>query len=269
MTDVLVNALVRLYDRATRAGVLDRPLPRRAFESVYLAYKQLIEAGPVDSLREVVTSGSTAIDVGANIGFFTLRFARWVGPAGHVIAIEPEPRNFNSLRGRVARAGLSNIVTCVQAAAADRRGELRLALNPGHPGDHHLADDGQPVAGVTLDELAANDPGRITIVKIDVQGAESMVLAGARELIETHRPAVLVEVHGPSLARLGSSRRELIDTLVALGYGGHRLTRRGIGVREEPKKLDAQSATGYIDVLFLPMELTSPTAQRDVGEHRQ
>jgi FkbM family methyltransferase len=252
MRNHVSNGLIRLYDHVTRAGLLNRPVPRRAFESGYLMYKRLLEAGPVGSLREVVTAGSTAIDVGANIGFFTLRFARWVGPAGHVIAIEPEARNFASLRRRVTRSGLSDIVTCVQAAAADRNGELRLALNPGHPGDHHLAADGEPVAGVRLDDLVVSDARAVTLVKIDVQGAEAMVLAGALGLIKAHRPAVLVEVHEPSLTRLGSSRREVVDSLVALGYGGHMLTRHGIGAREEPEELIARSAKGYIDVLFLP-----------------
>jgi FkbM family methyltransferase len=252
MNDRFVSALVRLYDRVASAGMLDRPRPRRAFESAYLAYKSLIEAGPVDSLRELVEHGSTVVDVGANIGFFSLRFARWVGPAGRVIAIEPEARNIDSLRRRVERAGLSNIVTCVQAAAADRPGQLRLALNPGHPGDHHLAGDGEPVTAITLDELVANDPHPLALIKIDVQGAEAMVLAGARGVLETHRPALFIEIHEPSLARLGSSPRELIDALIALGYRGHMLTRRGVGSCQDPEELVARSAAGYIDVLFLP-----------------
>ena len=67
-----------LYDRAAGGGLLDRPRPRRAYESVYLAYKRLIEAGPIDDLREYVSSGSTVFDVGANIGFFSfLSRAGW------------------------------------------------------------------------------------------------------------------------------------------------------------------------------------------------
>ena len=252
MREQLSDALVGLYERAAKSGMLDRPRPRRAYESVYLTYKRLIEAGPVNYLNALVPNGSMIIDVGANIGFFSMSFARWVGPEGRVIAIEPEARNIASLRRRVARAGVSQVVTCVHAAAADRPGEVKLALNPGHPGDHHLADKGEPVAAVTLDELAPDDPRRVALVKIDVQGAESMVLAGANRLIAHHRPAIFVEVHEPSLARFGSSRRDLIGTFVTLGYGGHMLTRSGIGPREDTKKLIDRSAEGYIDVLFLP-----------------
>ncbi|MBV9687591.1 MAG: FkbM family methyltransferase [Alphaproteobacteria bacterium] len=269
MRNEISTGLVRLYDRAARAGLLDRPLPRRAFESAYLAYKRAIEAGPVDGLREFAISGSTAIDVGANIGFFTLRLARWVGPAGQVIAIEPEARNFASLRRRVVRAGMSQVVNCVQAAAADRHGQLRLAINRGHPGDHHLHDMGELIPAVTLDDLVAADTRPVSLLKIDVQGAEAMVLAGARTLIRAHRPAVFVELHQPSLARLGSSTREVIHTLLAFGYGGHILTRAGIAEPQDPETLVAQSATGYIDVLFLPMSRTLPTGEDDMREHSE
>jgi FkbM family methyltransferase len=178
-------------------------------------------------------------------------------------------RNFHSLRHRVDRAGLSDIISCVQAVAADRPGELMLALNPGHPGDHHLADEGEPVTAVTLDDLVATDPRPVSLIKIDVQGAESMVLAGTRGVIETYRPALFIEIHEPSLTRLGSSRRELIHAVVELGYDGHSLTRRGIGPREEPKRLFERSSTGYIDVLFLPVGVSSAADDRHVGKHCQ
>lgn len=244
--------MVALYERVAKTNALDRPRARRAFEEAYLAYKRLLEAGPVDRLRDIIAEGSMVIDVGANIGFFTVRFARWVGPAGRVIAIEPEARNIASLRTRVARAGLSSVVDCVHAAAADRPGVLSLALTPGHPGDHHLAETGEPVQAVTLDDLSAQESRRVSLIKIDVQGAEMLVIAGARRLLEDQRPAVFVEVDGPSLARMGSTPRELIEMLVELGFAGHRLTRHGIGAREEPSQLIPQDQTGYIDLLFLP-----------------
>lgn len=252
MTERVSEAMVALYERVARTRVLDRPRSRRAFEWAYLAYKRLVEAGPVDRLRDVVAEGSMVVDVGANIGFFTLRFARWVGPAGRVIAIEPEARNIATLRARVARSGLSSVVDCVQAAAADRPGVLSLALTPGHPGDHHLAESGEPVQAVALDGLTAQETRRVSLIKIDVQGAETMVIAGARRLLEDHRPAVFVEVHEPSLARMGSTSRELIDMLVGLGFTAHRLTRHGVGAPEEPGALLPRSPTGYTDILFLP-----------------
>lgn len=243
---------LRLYEWASRRGVFDRPLARRSFESAYLAYKR-IEAGPVAALRQFVPAGATVIDVGANIGFFTTRFARWVGPQGRVIAIEPERQNFLSLRRRIARARLESVVECVEAAAADRVGEARLALNPFHPGDHRIAETGERVRTVTIDGLMADTDSGVSLIKIDVQGAEDIVLSGARATLAADRPALFIEVDDVALREFGSSARELVDSIIKLGYSAHTLSRRGIGAPQGPEALvKASAGGGYSDVLFVP-----------------
>jgi FkbM family methyltransferase len=248
----IVDVLLWFYQGVSKAGLLEHPLARRAFESAYLTYKLLIEAGPVARLQSVVPSGSTVVDVGANIGFFSLRFARWVGPWGRVIAIEPEGRNVAALRRRVARARMEPVVDCVQAAAADRPGEVRLALNPVHPGDHRIAATGEPIRAVTVDELTGGDIRRISLVKIDVQGAEMLVLSGAQDAITAHRPALFIEVDDTALRRFGSSAEELLTTVVNLGYTAHTLTRTGISASKPLHALVGRSGgKSYSDVLFL------------------
>jgi FkbM family methyltransferase len=248
----LVQGLLRLYERTVKAGLLDRPWSRRVFESVYLTYKRLLEAGPTAKLGDLVEPGSSIIDVGANIGFFAVKFGRWVGSGGRVIAIEPEARNLESLRGRVQRAGLADTVECVQAVAAAQPGELRLAVNPSHPGDHQIASEGERVRAVTLDELIDGEKRRVSLIKIDVQGAESMVLAGARAVLERDRPALFVEVDDEGLRGFGSSARELVETLADLGYEPHRLTRGGIQPVPDTAALLARATGGsYTDLLFL------------------
>ena len=252
MRQRLGDALIGLYASAAEAGLFDRPRAQRGFESVYLAYKTVAEAGPIAGLRHLVPNGSTVIDVGANIGFFTVRFGRWVGSAGNVIAIEPEARNFASLRRRVERAGLSQVVQSVQAAAADRPGELRLAVTPGHPAGHYLDTAGVPVQAVTLDELTANTPGHVALVKIDVQGAETLVLSGAERLLKSHGPAIFIEIDEPSLLRSGSSAIELVEMIIAHGYVPHRLARHGPSPVDQRVDLLTRVGSGYIDALFLP-----------------
>ena len=130
------------------------------------------------------------IDVGANVGFFSLRFARWVGDRGKVIAIEPEQRNYASLVGAVERQGFSSRVEALRAVAAATRGEVLLEINPLHPADHKISRDGTglPVRAVTLDELVQGQSGRRpALLKIDVQGAEMMVLQGAGGILRTGR----------------------------------------------------------------------------------
>ena len=260
-----VRPLLGAYARLAATGVLERPLARRLFESAYLAYKRTIEAGPITLLRPLVAPGSTVVDVGANIGFFTLLFGRWVGPAGRVVAIEPEGRNIGTLRRRIRSAGLEGVVECIHAAAADRPGERRLRVNPRHPGDHRLSERGDPVPGVTIDDLTAADRRPISLLKIDVQGAESLVLAGARRVVEARRPAIFVEVDDAALRELGSSAAELIGGLVDLGYTGHTLERGAIGEAQPPSALIAMSIDAYVDVLFLPRREAGGAAQVNPG----
>ena len=144
---------------------------------------------------------------------------------------------------------------------------MRLALTPGHPGNHHLVEEGKPIRAVTLDGLTAADPRTVSLVKIDVQGAEMLVLAGATELLAAHRPALYVEVDGPSLARMGSSPRELIDTLVSFGYRPHLLTGDGVGASEAVERLVSRASAGYIDVLFQYGEVTISGEATRAREH--
>ncbi len=248
-------ALLASFATLRKTGLLQSRLGRWAFERSYDVYKEIVEAPLIDRLRVCVPPGTTVIDVGANIGFFTGRFARWVGAEGHVIAIEPEPVNFTSLARRLKASGLADRVDAIRAAACEKAGAVRLELNPDHPGDHQLGEQGIAVAGVTLDGVAAERGWpNVSLIKIDVQGAERRVLAGARAIIARCRPALYVEISETGLRHHGASAAGLLTELDALGYRAHRLTRGGVSPALER---DALARLGvpdgsYVDLLFLP-----------------
>jgi FkbM family methyltransferase len=98
-----------------------------------------------------VKPGSFVIDVGANIGYFTLHFASWVRNGGKVLAIEPEAVNYARLERAVTRAGFASAVEIVRVAAADAVGDGLLEINTAHPGDHKLGTRGIPVAVTTIE----------------------------------------------------------------------------------------------------------------------
>jgi FkbM family methyltransferase len=221
MKEILQHAGLASYSMLARMGIMRRAWARRIFLATYSAYKTWIEAGPVDRLKDFVPPGSTAIDVGANIGFFTLKFARWVGEQGLVIAIEADVDNLGALSAKIAAAGLERRVRLHQAAAAAESGSIRFQRNELHPGDHRitLSPDGVMVPAVTIDDLVAQAGARsISLVKIDVQGAEMLVLEGAKRTLGKMRPALFVEVDDRNLADLGSSAHALIAHLEQAGY---------------------------------------------------
>src|SRR5262245_20823643 len=125
-------SLLAVYRAFISTGVLQTDWGRRLFETAYWIYKRHYETGSLTWLRKSVKPGCAVVDVGANIGYFTLLFASWVGDAGKVLAIEPEALNYARLQRAVTRAGFDSVVECVRAAAADSVGAGFLELNPMH-----------------------------------------------------------------------------------------------------------------------------------------
>jgi len=256
MKKILQHAGLMGYGALARTGILKHPWARRLFLAAYSAYKTWIESGPVDRLKNLVAPGSTVVDVGANVGFFTLKFASWVGEQGQVIAIEPDVENFETLAAKVGAAGLERRVRLHQAAATAEAGYVHLQRNELHPGDHRitLGGGGIVVPAVTVDDLvAAAGVESVSLVKIDVQGAEMLVLAGAERTLAKVRPALFVEVDDDALRSFGSSACALVAHVEGAGYDMYRLVRDGSPRKLSHERLFASLKGGsYTDVLFLP-----------------
>jgi FkbM family methyltransferase len=163
--------------------------------------------------------GSTAIDVGANIGLFTAEMSAAVGPVGQVIAIEPLPNNAVQLRATIAAGVFTNVRVEECAAGADTREVvLNLAADNAYPSTQEPRE-GMSSGGTlrvrqrTLDEIwqDAGTP-RVSFIKIDVEGAEVDVLRGASRLLRTCRPILLLE------ANTEQHRESLVHELSAYGY---------------------------------------------------
>jgi FkbM family methyltransferase len=250
------RAGLAVYGAFVRTGVMKQAWARHLFLAAYSAYKTWIESGPVNRLKDLVLPGSTVVDVGANVGFFTLKFARWVGEQGCVIAIEPDIENFETLAAKIAAAGLEHRVRLHRAAAAAEAGSVRLQLNELHPGDHRITfgANGMMVPAVTVDDLVAGAGSRsVSLIKIDVQGAEILVLGGAERTLQQMRPALFVEVDDRNLADLGSSARALVTRIRRAGYETHEIVKDGPPRKLSDDRLFANLKThSYLDVLFLP-----------------
>jgi len=249
------DSFVKLFGLIAKLGLHRLPMFDRVFLAFYAIYKQYFEAGPIDRLKEFVPSGSLVIDVGANVGFFSLRFAKWVGDGGKVISIEPEDRNYDSLVSALKREDLLNRVHALKAVAAAMPGMMFLEINPLHPADHKLSRDGTGllVTAVTLDNLVRDKSYlRPALVKIDVQGAEMLVLKGAANILKIAGPAFFIELHEVGLSKFGTSVSAILEHLSEYGYEAYWLMRAGAHRKASPAEIHARVArNGYVDVLFL------------------
>ncbi|HVH55957.1 MAG TPA: FkbM family methyltransferase [Vicinamibacterales bacterium] len=168
-------------------------------------YVNRMEPAKTQALLGVLAPGQVVFDVGANIGYYTVLASRRVGPAGRVIAFEPFPRNIAYLYRHVAVNRLEN-VSIVPAACSDRSGLSRFV--PGVDcAEGRLIADASPAANVeyvstvTIDEIVRQSGFAPDVLKIDVEGAEERVLAGAAETLGSAQPILLLGVHSDALKK--------------------------------------------------------------------
>jgi FkbM family methyltransferase len=166
------------------------------------------------------------LDVGANIGYFTLMFADAVGRAGHVWAFEPTPDYQERIADHLARNGLGDRVTLLPVGLSDRRQTCPISVGPCSATLHPVsADDTHAVRQVQLqplDDLAQHlQLPRIDLIKIDIDGHEPAMLRGGEQLIRRDRPAIIIEFAQANLFSAGSDVLRLQAQLHDLGYQLH------------------------------------------------
>jgi FkbM family methyltransferase len=177
------------------------------------------EAAESRYLSSRARAGTTAIDVGANIGLFTVPLARAVGSGGRVLAIEPDPENVARLEANLRLNRLANVlVERVAASDWDGEAELHVANDPAfhstvavHEGREVGRSLRVPVTRLDTMWMRLGRPA-VSAIKIDVEGAELAVLRGAETLLRETRPALLLE------ANTAEQGRALADWLAQRSY---------------------------------------------------
>jgi FkbM family methyltransferase len=171
-------------------------------------------------IQSYLSGGETVLDIGANIGYFTLLMAHRAGPAGRVIAFEPVPSVYDRLCENLELNDLHH-VQAERKAVADREGQSQMQLEDDAPLSFtaRLAESGDlAVQTMSIDSyVETNGLDRLDFVKIDVEGAEDAVIRGMNRTLGSLRPAVLVEIH----AKDGSES----ETLKRLKENGYHLRR--------------------------------------------
>jgi FkbM family methyltransferase len=169
-----------------------------------------------------VKPGHRVLDIGANLGYFTLLYSRLVGKTGRVYAFEPEPENFRLLQANVDLNHAAN-VELSQLALADIRGHGFLYLADDNLGDHRLSFvEGRReilVEIITAGDLLDEVDGPIHFIKLDAQGAEEAILRSMRPLVglNSSHVAVLTEFSPRLLMHMGGGIESFVKLLEDLG----------------------------------------------------
>ena len=187
------------------------------------------------SISGGLSAGAVFLDVGAHIGYDTLKAGMKVGPSGKVISFEPNPRTLEQLRANIAASHVSNILV-EPIACTDSEQMLTLydATPEGNSGASSLslanADESNKgtlpsytVRGRPIDHVVAElGLARVDVIKVDVEGAEYLVLRGLRDTLRRFHPRIIMEVDPSQLANMHATVENITSLMNELGYGPHR-----------------------------------------------
>ena len=191
-------------------------------DSLNLSTKGVHEPFETSIVKKYVSKGDTVLDIGANIGYYTLLFARIVGPLGKVYAFEPEPSTFKLLKKNISVNNYKN-VCLVNKAVSDTESKIPFYVSKNNLGGHSIykPDKGSSktfVDAIILDKYFNND-FKVDFIKIDIEGAEVKALKGMKNIIKrSPELKILTEINPFMLSKSGTGVKELFDYITDLGF---------------------------------------------------
>lgn len=227
----LMNALRRIYRRMKPSGPILLRLeklrlnlyvnPRDEVDTPSILTGDLPEQNEVKIFKRNLRPGMTVIDIGANIGYYSLIAARSVGKKGRVYAFEPEPGNFDVLNLNISTNRFSKIVTPIQKAISNQTGRSEFFLDRRNFGAHSFSESNIEmekggrieVETITMNDFLKQEKIKVNFVKIDTQGAEGLIFEKASDLLSFPRLTILMEFWPQGMRNIGSDPLGLLRKL--------------------------------------------------------
>jgi FkbM family methyltransferase len=223
-----------------------------SFQQLFKTGRLGVDYQDIYFLKNLVRPGDYCIDIGAHLGYFTIELSRITGNNGHVYAIEPMSKFYNTLRGIVEKKSLKNITLYPYAMGGES-----AFVEMGIPKVNNIKKfayarvissstfleyvESEQVKNAYGDELFSNLP-RVDFIKCDVEGLELAVLQSFREIIRRHRPVILCELGDPQ------DRKRLLDLLSPFSYRLYYLENKKLKALETISELRPVSHNHY----FIP-----------------
>jgi FkbM family methyltransferase len=213
--------------------------------SIYLrgVYEHEVE----NCIRRCLNIGDTFIDVGSNVGYFSIIASQLVGEAGFVYAFEPHKKVFNLLKESV-KVNSANNVEIAEIALWDEKTELSFEdkLNSAFSYITPHRDDSasSKIQAMTFDDYISTKKlsSSVKLIKIDVEGAEFKVISGMKETIDRVHPDFIIELQNWSLSRFSSEIKDIVNFFTTRSYSTYNLSHVLLKSEEEAMKTLEESA---------------------------
>jgi FkbM family methyltransferase len=190
----------------------------------YLLIWGVYEKHETKLFKTIIEKGMVVVDVGANIGYYSLLAARCVGDGGKVFAFEPDPYNYGLLCKNIEVNAYRNIIP-LKKGVFSKTGKMMMFLDKRNLGGHSLSEanvnkNASIMIEVTsLDDHFKDKDYKIDVVKVDVQGSELEVLEGMKNVIDQNEDLKIITEFWPmGIRNSGSSARDFLNRLVESGF---------------------------------------------------
>jgi FkbM family methyltransferase len=196
-------------------------LPEDKFRRFYF-FGDSYEYNETELFKRSIKEGDIVLDIGANIGYYSLIAAELINK-GKVYAFEPDPVNYEIFLKNIKLNNYKNIVP-LQIALSNEKSRTKLFKHENNPGGHSLSDKINKkgfidIETISLDEfVSTNSVNNISFIKIDVEGAEGLVLEGSEKLLEKENLKILMEFSPVLLDDIGTEPSFLLKNLNDYGF---------------------------------------------------
>jgi FkbM family methyltransferase len=212
------------------------------------------------ALKQFTPAGGSCLDVGANLGFYTVELAHWVQTRGRVIAFEANPEMVDRVERNVALNSFAH-VSVVSAAVHRYPGEIEfnVSASPGKSSTQPIEDpiDTLVVPSITIDGYLADHPiARLDVIKIDIEGSDCHALLGAAETLARFRPVIVFEFKATTPQAIAA---DAVGLLATLDYELWALSPTG-----RRRRFDVRVSRDT-DVLCVPPSVARPSSLPSAG----
>lgn len=190
------------------------------YQPLYFFYKCVSDRKKIAILKKIIKPGMKVLDIGANIGFYSMMFSKLVGETGSVYAFEPDKENFRHLKRNTI--GLKNL-SINKIAVSNKSGKIKLYISKDLNVDHNTYDNGEKresveVGTTSLDDFFNNNE-IINFIKIDIQGYDYFAILGGEKVIgRSKKIKILSELWPYGLSKAGVQPSVYLDLLKRFNF---------------------------------------------------
>ena len=202
-------------------------------DSLRLSVYGQFEAFETEVIKKEIKEGDVVLDIGANIGYYALIFAKLVGPKGKVFAFEPDPENFALLNKNIKINEYKNVVL-INKAVSNEVGEIKLYLNEYNKANHQIYPSKNHrksilIQTTRLDDFFKDYKGKIDFVKIDIEGAEYLAIQGMSNLLNKNKNIkIITEFYPCWLENFNVKSEEYLKLLSKHGFKLYNLNKNAV-----------------------------------------